>query len=279
MKKLVLLVMVLLLAVPAVAQMSCPSDPGGCNVSFDVNVEKDKKICEFTLNAKFFFTFAEICLDPKALADCEVFKCDYNYSNFVCQTGGILEDIMSGSFNRFEGIGQANQAAGFMVNQGNVVAIAATEGTKKSAAMTEVGVEQTNYYNELKSCFDLTSATIYDSFNRFDGIGQVNQSPGSMNNQNNVVAVSAGLTGSSGNSGNTETYGGGRSYENGVLATNDTFLSQNNVFNCAQVNFAYSYNSISSSFNGFTGIGQANQSSGSMNNQANIVSISFAGNR
>ncbi len=277
MRKLVLLVMVLLLAVPAFAQ-NC-SDPTGCNVAFNVYVEKYKAIYDYTLNAKFFFTFAYIELDPKALADCEVFKCDYNAGNYVKSFVGTYDDNITDSFSRFEGIGQANQAAGFAVNQGNVVAIAATEGTKKSAAMTEVGVEQTNYFNHLDSCINLTASTITDSFNRFDGIGQVNQSPGSMNNQNNVVAVSAGLTGSSGNSGNTETYGGGRSYENGVLATNDTFLSQNNVFNCAQVNFAYSYNSISSSFNGFTGIGQANQSSGSMNNQANIVSISFAGNR
>jgi hypothetical protein len=273
MKKLVLLVMVLLLAVPALAQ-NC-SDPTGCNVSFDVNVEKDKVICDYTLNAKFFFTFAFTVLDPNSLADCEVFKCDYNTGNVVKSFVGTYDDNMTGSFSRFEGIGQANQAAGFAVNQGNVVAIAATEGTKKSAAMTEVGVEQTNYNNKLESCFDLTASTICDSFNTFNGIGQVNQSPGSMNNQNNVVAVSAGLTGSGSSGG--ESFGYSR--ENGVLATNDTFLSQNNVYNCAQVNFAYSYNSISGSFNGFTGIGQANQSSGSMNNQANIVSISFAGNR
>jgi hypothetical protein len=180
--------------------------------------------------------------------------------NIVASKLGFYKDYIDGSFNGFEGIGQANQAAGYAVNQGNVVAIAATEGTKKSAAMTEVGVDQTNYFNNLISCFDISKATISDSFNRFDGIGQVNQSPGSMNNQNNVVAVSAGL-------------------ETGVLATNDTFLTQNNVFNYASVNFAFNSNSITSSFNNFTGIGQTNQSSGSMNNQANIVSVSFAGNR
>lgn len=258
MKKLVLLVMVLLLAVPAFAS-EC-SDPTGCNVAFNVNVEKDKKICEFTLNAKLFLTFAFINLDPESLATVEVFKCDLNTLNIVASKLGLYQDLMDGSFNGFEGIGQANQAAGFAVNQGNIVAIGATEGTRKSAAMTEVGVEQTNYFNTLTSCFDLSFATINDSFNRFDGIGQANQSPGSMNNQNNVVAVSAGL-------------------ETGVLATNDTFLTQNNVFNYASANFAFSSNTITSSFNNFTGIGQANQSSGSMNNQANIVSISFAGNR
>jgi len=266
MKKLVLLVMVLLLAVPAVSQMSCPSDPGGCNVSFDVNVEKDKKICDLTLNAKLFFTLAVTCLEPDALADCEVFKCDLNAYNYVNLYASKFEDSICGSFNNFEGIGQANQAAGYAVNQGNVVAIAATEGTKKSAAMTEVGVEQTNTGNMLYSdpyCFFAGTesvAKIDNSFNRFDGIGQANQSPGSMNNQNNVVAVSAGL-------------------ETGVLATNDTFLTQNNVFNCANVSFATNSNLITGSFNGFTGIGQTNQSSGSMNNQANIVSVSFAGNR
>jgi hypothetical protein len=276
MKKLVLLVMVLLLAVPAVSFGTGCSDPTGCNVSFDVNVYKNKTICEFTYNDKVFFTFANICLEPKALADCEVFKCDYNYSNFVYQTGGILEDTMSGSFNNFTGIGQANQAAGFMVNQGNVVAIAATEGTKKSAAMTEVGVEQTNKYNDYyysARCYDHNWTTIECSFNGFDGIGQANQSAGSMNNQNNVVAVSAGLSGSG------SACGWWGSSENGLLATNDTFLAQNNVDNCATVYNAYNSNLITGSFNGFCGIGQANQATGSMNNQANIVSVSFAGNK
>jgi hypothetical protein len=116
-------------------------------------------------------------------------------------------------------------------------------------------------------------ATIANSFNCFDGIGQVNQSPGSMNNQNNVVAVSAGLTGSG------SPCGWWGSSENGLLATNDTFLAQNNVDNWAFPSGAYNSNLITGSFNGFTGIGQANQSSGSMNNQANIVSVSFAGSK
>ena len=59
--------------------------------------------------------------------------------------------------------------------------------------MTEVGVEQENYDNCLKASFTLSIDSISDSFNDFTGIGQANQSAGSMNNQNNVVAISAGL--------------------------------------------------------------------------------------
>jgi hypothetical protein len=260
MKKLVLLVMVLLLAVPALANIGCPSDPGGCNVSFDVNVYKNKTICEFTKNDKFFFTFACIKLNPHALADCEVFKCDYNAYNIVSSYWGTYTDAMCSSFNGFEGIGQANQAAGYANNQGNVVGIAATEGICLTAAMTEVGVGQTNFFNTLSSCDDWSIAKINNSFNDFCGIGQANQAPGHMNNQNNVVAVSAGLG-------------------SGVLATNDTFLTQSNVLSLALTNYAFNSDSITCSFNDFCGIGQVNQSAGSMNNQANMVTVSFAGKR
>ena len=63
--------------------------------------------------------------------------------------------------------------------------------------MTEVGVDQENYNNCLEATLTLSFDSISGSFNRFTGIGQANQSAGSMNNQNNVVAISAGLADSS----------------------------------------------------------------------------------
>jgi hypothetical protein len=63
------------------------------------------------------------------------------------------------------------------------------------------------------------------------------------------------------------------------VAVNDTYLTQKNTLGWASVSFAINSNNINDSFNGFTGIGQVNQSAGSMNNQANIVSIAYTGPR
>jgi hypothetical protein len=174
---------------------------------------------------------------------------------------GTYTDSITDSFNDFTGIGQANQAAGYSNNQGNVVAAAVTINSLETAAMTQVAVEQTNYLNLLTSDTDVNTDTITDSFNGFTGIGQANQSAGHMNNQNNVVAISAGLGDSSA----------------GVVATNDTYLTQSNTFGVITASLPFNTNTISGSFSGFTGIGQVNQSAGSLNNQANIVSIAFAG--
>jgi hypothetical protein len=110
---------------------------------------------------------------------------------------------------------------------------------------------------------DYSFDTISNSFNNFTGIGQANQAAGSMNNQNNVVAISAGLTDSC--------------PEGGVVAANDTYLTQKNSANWAFPSYAYNVNTVTNSFNNFTGIGQVNQAAGSMNNQANIVSIAYTG--
>lgn len=264
MKKVIVLLMaisLLTVAIPALAG-DCDSRDG-CNIDFSVTAHKtvwvDKKV---DIDKCFkFFVFSWI--DPDAFAECDVFKCDLNNFNIVNSYFGTYNDDIVYSFNHFTGIGQANQAAGYLNNQANVVAAAVVTSGKETAAMLETAVEQTNYFNTLDSKMDWSIDTICSSFNDFTGIGQANQSAGSMNNQNNVVAISAGL--------------GDRCSDKGVVATNDTFLVQNNTLGLASVCFAYNANTISNSFNCFTGIGQVNQSAGSMNNQANIVSISYTG--
>jgi len=254
------------LAVPAMASSSHHSDPG-CNIDFKVDATKCVKVDKDVYIDKYFAFFVCAKIDPKALAECDVFKCDLNNYNIVDSFAGKFKDDIYCSFNEFTGIGQANQAAGYLNNQANVVAAAVVD-TGDAAAMTEAAVEQTNYYNTLYSCFDRSVDEIKGSFNEFTGIGQVNQSAGSMNNQNNVVAISAGLG---------DKIGDSRYGSSGVVAANDTYLVQNNTLGLAAVNLACNSNTIGRSFNEFTGIGQANQSAGSMNNQANIVSISYTG--
>jgi hypothetical protein len=265
MKKLMVLLMaisLLALSVPVLAQ--CSGDPGGCNVDFDVDVNKTVDIDKNVWIDKYFQFLVLARIDPESLAECDVFKCDLNEDNVVDSYVGTYTDDLYNSFNQFTGIGQANQAAGFANNQGNIVAAAVVSTNLSAAAMTEVAVSQINYNNDLISFEDWTFDTITDSFNRFEGIGQANQAAGHMNNQNNVVAISAGL---------------GSYVCDDLVATNDTFLTQTNTDNYAFATYALSANNINNSFNGFTGIGQVNQSSGSMNNQANIVSIAYTGPR
>jgi len=281
MKKLLplfLAVVLVALAVPALALDPVPVVDPDCNVHFDVSVDKDVYIRQNVTIDKDLNLWVNASIDPDEWAQCEVFKCDKNTGNKVFEIFDpnlvpydLNVDSIAGSFNGFTGIAQANQAAGSLNNQGNIVAVAATSAgavtdslTKetrdpKGLSHTEVAVEQVNTDNCLTSILVTHRDTISGSFNGFTGIGQVNQAAGFMNNQNNVVAISANLDGP------------------GLVALNDTFLTQQNAGNTATL-VAVNYNAtIEGSFNGFTGIGQVNQSPGSMNNQANIVSISYAG--
>jgi hypothetical protein len=264
MKKLMVLLMaisMLALAIPALAD--CSSDHRGCDVDFTVDVTKTVTVDKHVDIDKCFKFFVFSFIDPKAFAECDVWKCDLNEYNLVDSFYGTYRDDICYSFNDFTGIGQANQAAGYSNNQGNVVAAALVSTDKDVAAMTEVAVEQTSYFNTLYSELDYSFDTISNSFNNFTGIGQANQAAGSMNNQNNVVAISAGLTDSC--------------PEGGVVAANDTYLTQKNSANWAFPSYAYNVNTVTNSFNNFTGIGQVNQAAGSMNNQANVVSIAYTG--
>jgi len=273
MKKVIVSLMaisLLALAVPALAGYG--HHDKRCDVHFDVDVDKTVTIDKDVYINKYFNFFVSAWIDPKAIAECDVWKCDYNANNVMELSVALFDDKICDSFKNFTGIGQANQAAGYANNQGNIVAAAIVQA-KEVAAMTEVGVDQENYNNCLNASFTLSFDSISGSFNRFTGIGQANQSAGSMNNQNNVVAISAGLSDSSSPAGSFS-WGSKE-----VVATTDTYLTQTNTYGDVNVRAVVNTNLITGSFNGFEGIGQVNQSAGSLNNQANIVSIAYAGPR
>ena len=114
-----------------------------------------------------------------------------------------------------------------MNNQGNVVSVAYVSNSKTYAsALAAVGVTNKNnefYANRQRDGIEwfggrdrgtLTQTdTIKGSFNDFTGIGQSNQSAGSMNNQNNAVAVAAGV----GDGGSNDSRGrGGNGFSSAV---------------------------------------------------------------
>jgi hypothetical protein len=257
-----------------------------CDVSLDGQVILKKCVTITYEPTDTYFTAIGCARDPyqfkpDARADAEAVKNDINYNNKLEVGASDFTDKIENSFSHFIGIGQSNQAAGQMNNQGNVVSVAYVSNTNAYAsALTAVGV--TNEKNEFHAnrqadgvewfggrnfCTLTQTDSLKDSFNCFIGIGQSNQSSGSMNNQNNAVAVAAGVAEDGGHN-----YGffGGKGNMVAMASADLALTNTCNKFCLDKVTFT---NSVCNSFNGFVGIGQSNQSAGNMNNQVNAVSV------
>jgi hypothetical protein len=269
-----MVVLLTTLAVPTLAQEPL-QDPDLCDLSFNVDVVKLKGILILKQVAKNFNFNLNVSSQTSGLpqwAEVEAFKCDRNEDNEAAVLGFVSTNGIVGSFNGFIGVAQVNQAAGLLNNQGNILAAGLT-GTipggqpTSGITMVEAAVEKTNINNELSLMDDMTTDGITESFNGFQGLGQVNQASGVLNNQNNVLVLGANLN-------NT-----------GIVAENDTFLSMNNTGNELAVSpgendAANSFNTtagVMDSYNGYTGVAQLNQGPGALNNQTNITSIAYAG--
>jgi hypothetical protein len=294
MKKLLVPIMVLALVavtVPVLAQMGGNSQyyqQQQCNVSLDGKVDLDKCVTIKQFRDDCYRTFIFTCFEPAARADAEAVKNDLNKENELYIGAATLKDEVCSSFTWFNGIGQSNQSAGSMNNQGNVVAVAAV-GSAKTYASSLAAVGDTNTKNVISVTYEAVQPdgntfsflpgyhredpvlkqtdTLNYSFNHFNGIGQSNQSAGSMNNQNNMVSVAAGIV--------VDPYVGGNGFDfcKDAVAVSGAELALNNTCNTFTVCKAEFTNTVSNSFNNFNGIGQSNQSAGNMNNQANVISV------
>jgi len=115
--------------------------------------------------------------------------------------------------------------------------------TLESAANVFINVDPATYTNEI----------VNGSFDGATGYAGVNQAAGHMNNQNNAIAVAIG--------------------DESVYALAESDLGQFNTRNYVDVVDQVRTDTVSASFNGATGVMSVNQASGSLNNQANVVSI------
>jgi hypothetical protein len=295
MKKLLVPIMVLALValtVPVWAQTNNSVQHQECNVSLDGHVNLDKCVFIAQLRADLYFTYIFAGFEPQARADAEAVKNDLNKCNELYVGASTFTDNMNGSFTWFQGIGQSNQSAGSMNNQGNVVAVAYVSNAKTYASsLAAVGDTNTNNNIEVRYQEDggqPTYNSIYhdprptavltqtdnmnDSFNHFIGIGQSNQSAGSLNNQNNVVSIAAGV-GEKSRDGYQDSRSRGGNDFGSAVAVAASELALNNTHNSFSVDKATFTNNMNLSFNGFVGIGQSNQSAGNMNNQVNVISV------
>ncbi|NIO05529.1 MAG: hypothetical protein GTN74_13230 [Proteobacteria bacterium] len=238
--------------------------PAIADVSVDVTVEKSKEIniWEEVWIGKYACIDVKVELESKSAAEANAMLNQVNTEN--AYTGVIVinpddpSSEISNSIRQNSGIVGVNQASGTMNNQGNVVATATTTGLS-AFVNSQAATEQENELNVELQLLAVSAGRIDGSISGNDGVVGVNQASGSLNNQANTVAVAAGL-------------GGGH-----VVALAEADLGQTNsllsVTDIAAVRVA----SISGgSITGNSGIVGVNQSSGAVNNQANIVSVSFA---
>jgi hypothetical protein len=267
MKKLSILFAVLLVlgfTVPALA-----------DVNVFATVDKDKLI----FVDQVVLIFKDICVDVEVdltLYQAAEADSNVNQSNVANIVRGHANpevrdenfrsaEILS-SINSNSGIVGVNQDAGNFNNQGNIASIAATVGDVTAAtpqygyADAEASASQYNFEN---AEITVEGYPVYTSVQKYDliqgsilgnsGIVGVNQSVGNLNNQLNQVVMSVG--------------------DGVAVAMAEADLGQYNALNLVAEIGTYRTDTITGSINNNTGIVGVNQSSGNMNNQANIVSI------
>lgn len=166
--------------------------------------------------------------------------------------------ITQDSFIGVSGITGVNQAPGNIVNQGNAVAVSYVDGVDAFLGSESMGHKSITG-NVLNATGAHRSNMIDENaFTGATGIIGVNQSAGHMNNQNNLVSLSIGTSSMA-----------SLSDSNLGLVTGNNNITETGVSKTDII--------AGSAFNGVRGIVSINQSSGSMNSQVNIISISVNG--
>ncbi|MFI4975125.1 MAG: hypothetical protein ACHP84_11350 [Caulobacterales bacterium] len=166
------------------------------------------------------------------------------------------------SANGTEGILGVNQNAGDNNNQGNAVSIAVTSGDNSAALARVIASEKQ------KSLVGVVTQTtqangITNSFNGFEGIAQVNQTTGESNIQLNIVAIAfaAGATFSPALT----------DVELKTVSVPTVGAGPMSAADCP----AAGCNTVSGSFNSFSGIAQVQQIVGDANTVNNVVAIAM----
>jgi len=233
------------------------------DVDIDVDIEKDKTkvVYEKLVKFKLAVVVALVVQITDNAAESETLVNQTNTGNFEFDLFAFSESLGFVSGN--SGITGVNLSSGNMNNQANAVSVAvaglsaSTNGgiddsrlfIGGSFAESQAAADQKNERNDILTKFSdsLSGLSVSDN----SGITGVNQSSGSMNNQANAVSVAVGARPG--------------------IALSEADLGQVNAWNTV-INIA-SVSLASAEVSGNTGITGVNQSSGHMNNQANVVSV------
>ncbi len=248
-------------AIALLMALSVPADAGS-KTKLNVDIEKDKTVdvTETVTITKDVDIDVRVDVDLDAAAEANTLVNAEIKDNSVVKDGsGGLETLAKISNNAFKnatGIIQVNQAPGNMNNQGNAAAVAVVLGAGPAVTHSSVGEVDVNKDNEAYIYNTTVKDVITDSaFSGVVGVLSVNQAAGNMNNQHNSVAIAAGEA---------------------VVALSEADLGQVNADNFVEEIGTYKYYIINdNAFEGSHGVISVNQSAGNMNNQSNVVSISF----
>jgi hypothetical protein len=227
----------------------------------EITKVKDKIVTETITKDKFVELFVEVLSFPDKFAESDTIVNQTNDGNEACENCAEKMDILRDSGNSNAGVLTINQAAGNMNNQGSAISIAINveENGTVGFAEAQAAVQQTNVNNLVDSINILfRDALIEGSINDNSGVVHVNQSPGQMNNQANALSLAITLASAGG------------------VALSEADLGQFNVGNTVLESNVFKTAVITSSVNNNAGVIGVNQSSGSMANQANVVSIATA---
>jgi hypothetical protein len=235
------------------------------DVDIDVDIEKDKRKIVFEKVVKFkaALILALVVKITDKAAESETLVNQTNTGNFEFDFFAFSESLGFVSDN--SGITGVNLSSGNMNNQANAVSVAvaglsgpATINSVNndsrlffggSFAESQAAADQKNERNDVISKFSVSLSGLGVSDN--SGITGVNQASGHMNNQANAVSVAIGV--------------------GPAISLSEADLGQVNAWNTA-INIA-SVSLAIAEVSGNTGITGVNQSSGHMNNQANVVSV------
>lgn len=184
--------------------------------------------------------------------------------NTIIQEGGDLAVDFAGSGNSLRGVLSINQEAGNMNQQANIRTLVMVDAGGGSAVLhIDVNTSQELRGNSL-TLRDTgpSSVAITDSFNGGTGIVGINQTAGNMNQQLSVVAVAI-----------------GSNVGPGAIHLGDAQLGQigggaDNTLEEEGVQGPRT-NTLSNSFNDFSGIAQINQTTGDMNRVTQVVGVSI----
>ena len=246
------LMLCLALAIPAMADVS---------VTATIDKTKEIYIYEYVDITKCVDVCVDVDLSTQSAAEAKAMFNQVNaYSvdiEALCLEVNDVDSGMGGSILGNTGIVGVNQSAASLNNQGNVVALAVTDG-KKAFGDAQSSVEQANVLDFHLEFLTISADLMDGSIKGNSGILGVNQAAGNLNNQANSVALAAGLG------------------ESAYVSLAEADLGQYNA--CTMVlDFASArIDVITDSINCNHGVVGFNQSAGNLNNQANVVSISFA---
>jgi hypothetical protein len=261
-------------AAPALADVNVYADiTKDKNITVDEYTTIDKlAVIEVTVSAPNTETAAEANALVNQTVESEIVKGNIDTGLLpvpadVPGTENIRTNTIRDSILFNVGIVGVNQDSGNMNNQANAFAVAVVDVTGVGAfANPQAAADQYNYGNfvwEVDPTIALRKADyLINSVNNNQGVVGVNQSVGNMNNQGNAVAIAAGLV-------VTGTVGGV------VIALAEADLGQVNAENIVLEQATQKLDWIQDSINNNHGITSVNQSAGNMNNQGNVVAISF----